>query len=90
MKGSVNTVFKKIMWFLRRCKVLKAIHKTNAIMFNAPDIMVSSRIIALSGTKKQYEDYFTWLDTEHPEWGYSVIEDNGLVLVAIKKKRKDK
>lgn len=86
MKGSVNTVFKKIMWFLRRTKTLRAIHKTNAIMFNAPDIMVSSRIIALSGTKKQYEDYFEWLDIEHPDWSYDVIEDNRLVLVAIKKK----
>jgi hypothetical protein len=55
-------------------------------MFDAPNIMLSSRIIALSGTKKQYEDYFTWLDTEHPDWSYNVIEDKGLVLVAIKKK----
>lgn len=55
-------------------------------MFDAPDIMVSSRIIALSGTKKQYIDYFEWLDIEHPDWSYNVIEDNRLVLVAIKKK----
>lgn len=86
MKGSVNTVFKKIMRFLCRRKVLKAIRKTNVIMFDAPDVMVSSRIIALSGTKKQYEDYFKWLDIEHPDWNYNVIEDNRLVLVAIKKK----